>query len=186
MGYYTGLRVRGELNGVGEEVFKYVFSLWGSLGVTDSVWERAAARWPDIVPRVFASNPRSNFIPFGGVTLSRWHGADNKGQEWERRLSCGSIVFQCSVKNYGRLIERFLEDIVPKTFLRLTHAEVLAEDFAVSALHVLESGEVHCRRRSFYDDPREARSPWALPPELERALLAELNFQTDWMRGEGP
>lgn len=186
MGYYTGLRIRGELNAVGEEVFKYLFSLWDTSKGTPRVWEEVATKWPDVVPWEFAANSRSNFIPFGGVTLSRWCGVDNKGQEWERRLSCGSIVFQCSLKNNDGLIERFLESLVPKTFLRLTHAEVLAEDMEVSELHVLENGKVRCRRRHFYDDPREASSPWGLPPELDPLLLAELNFQTDWMKGEGP
>ena len=104
MGMYTGLRVDIKLKEEFVPIIEDLMELHN--------WTKVAEKYPKCGPIVnFSQDHRSDFIPFGAILYVPWYRDDPR---WDDRLDEKRWVFQCSLKNYHRTIEKFLSNVLPE------------------------------------------------------------------------
>jgi hypothetical protein len=110
MGHYTGLRIRAVVK---EELRKHIEILhW------DSSWDRMLMYHRDVggdkilenALKAWIERDRCQFIPFGAVAYMPSDWGDNVR---EINGKTGVWEFCCSLKNYDKTIEYFLENLLP-------------------------------------------------------------------------
>lgn len=95
MGMYTGLRGQVVLNDEGLALYRADFD-WG-VSSLEAI-------------RIFGQDGRSSFIPWGVHAYM----PDSWGESFSRVEMCSTVWhFSCSLKNYGRTIEAFIECVLP-------------------------------------------------------------------------
>jgi len=134
MGMYTGLRFDAKLNETGKKVVgllleqRYGRDKWE--GVIDE-WRGVADEYPELgYLKEWSSVGRSNFIPFGAVCYLPWH--------YNNELVNGTWSVTCSLKNYEREIEYFLENVFPHLIAEPTRVQVWYEEWRGPEVETIE------------------------------------------------
>ena len=129
VGMYTSLRFIGTIKEEWRESFE---------NIAEHGW------WDDSSYPIFveiSKDQRMDFIPCGSLCCAPddWYLAD----KFERSYSCttGIWTFKCSLKNYDRTIEKFLE-IIPELCESIEHCEYFYEEWDTSRLYNFVNGEL--------------------------------------------
>ena len=140
MGMYTGIRFKG----IVKEEFRSEFE---DIALNGN-WEESNNE----VFKKFGSVPRASFIPCGALAYmpDEWEeepfneygdGTPTDGFNRTYDKQTGRWTFQCSLKNYNRIIESFFE-MVPYFIEEVEHAEVFYEEWSHSKKLDLVDGEM--------------------------------------------
>ena len=139
MGMYTGLRFKGTVKKEFRDKFEDI-AMHGNWAESD-----------DYMFHAFSDNSRASFIPRGALCYmpEEWEiesidgryriDADGFGRTYDKES--GRWTFQCSLKNYERTIEEFL-DMVPYFVEDVEHAEVFYEEWDYSEKWELIDGKM--------------------------------------------
>lgn len=144
MGMYTGLRFKGILK---EEFVPIIKTMMDE----HLEWSDLHERYPQYdFLKEFGEYDRADFVPYGGLSYMP--------NCWERQLENSSIEvatdgfdrkldeetklwsFQCSLKNYGLTIEKFIELVVPNILDESVHIEKFYEEWERSMFYEYNNG----------------------------------------------
>lgn len=95
----------------------------------------------------FANLQRSDSIPSGisAYMPTSWEDTNEKATDGFERyfdMNTGIWVFQCSLKNYGGVIERFFADVLPHIIISAEHIESWHEEDAASVMYHYKEGKI--------------------------------------------
>lgn len=139
MGMYTGLRVKVIVK---EKYIPMIHCLTkGDVFAEDHItWSDYVKLYPFL--NNFASKPRANMIPNGVLSYMPDEWEDNDSFNNNVNLHTGEWVFKCSLKNYHREIETFLEEVLPEIAIASTHIEYLYEEDEEGTFYTLNQGKI--------------------------------------------
>ena len=152
MGMYTGLRFKAII----KEEYREAINELMERDTMES-WLDTTEGYPEMeFAKEYAEMSRSDFIPFGSLAYmpDEWEELidESKGKQWnnykaakgwerEFNIDTGYWQFQCSLKNYGSEIEKFLKDVASVIVKKAIHVEVHYEEDRYGRLHELVDGE---------------------------------------------